>query len=218
MKILYIFLFLSVSISLFSQDLVTLKTGEQIKVIVLKISETEIEYHKFENQDGPIYSIDKKKVLVINYADGNKDVFKNEQQSSINQTEELIYDRGVWYKGKIISPKEIKSLYNDYPDALKEYKKSRLLFGISIPLAAVGGGFLGYGLATSIGGQDVEPGVWIVGGSFTALAIIYAAVSGSKVKSSVKIYNRSVKYSNNTSYLNIKFGITNNGLGLVLNL
>ena len=205
----------------FSQDIITKTDGNQIEAVVIKVSEDEIEYKRFDNQEGPVYVIDKDKVFMINYSNGSKDVFpiQNLQdtiqvETETTESEELIYDKGVWYKGKKIKSKEIRSLYANYPEARRAYNGSKILGGLSIPFAVVGGGFLGYGLGMAITGNYVPPGFWIVGGTFTVLTIITAVSADSKVKKSVKIYNRSIKYSNNTSNLNIKFGFTQYGIGL----
>ncbi|MCB2209215.1 MAG: hypothetical protein KQH67_13065 [Bacteroidetes bacterium] len=207
----------------FSQDVITKTDGTEIEAIVLKVSDDEIEYRKFDNQEGPIYSVSRDKVFMINYSNGSKDVFPIDnlqdtvkvESSSIDE-EELVYHRGVWYKGKKINTKQIRELYSDYPDALKEYNKSKALMGLSIPMAFVGGGLLGYSLAYSAFEGPVPIGFWITGGVFTTLGIIAGAAADGKVKSSVKIYNRALKYSNSTSYIDVKFGLTQYGIGVNL--
>ena len=48
----------------FSQDVITIKTGEDISAKILEIGQTEIKYKKFDNQTGPIYSILKSDVII----------------------------------------------------------------------------------------------------------------------------------------------------------
>jgi len=59
----------------FSQDVITKKTGEEIKVKVLEVGNSEIKFKKFENQDGPVYSIPRLEILMIRYENGTKDIF-----------------------------------------------------------------------------------------------------------------------------------------------
>ena len=59
----------------FSQDVITIKTGEDISAKILEIGQTEIKYKKFDNQTGPIYSILKSDVIIVRYENGTKDLF-----------------------------------------------------------------------------------------------------------------------------------------------
>jgi hypothetical protein len=61
--------------SVFSQDIITKKTGEDISVKISEVTQTEIKYKKFDNLEGPIFSILKSDVLMIRYENGTKDIF-----------------------------------------------------------------------------------------------------------------------------------------------
>lgn len=58
-----------------TQDVITLKNGNEIQSKILDIGSTEIKYKKFENIDGPSYTILKAEVFMIKYKNGTKDVF-----------------------------------------------------------------------------------------------------------------------------------------------
>lgn len=76
---------LCVSISLFSQapnDVIITKSREQISVKVIKVGNDEVEYRKADNTEGPIYTILKKDVASIVYANGAVDVFEEAQSES----------------------------------------------------------------------------------------------------------------------------------------
>jgi len=73
-KILTLFLLLSTYLS-FSQDIITMKSGEDIEAKVLEITVTEVKYKKFDFQDGPTYTILKSNTLMIRYKNGSKDIF-----------------------------------------------------------------------------------------------------------------------------------------------
>jgi hypothetical protein len=62
-----------------SQDLITFKTGEQIRSKILEIGQTEIKYKKFDNQNGPVYILQKSEISNIVYENGTKDLFNSEQ-------------------------------------------------------------------------------------------------------------------------------------------
>lgn len=74
----------------FAQDLITLKSGDEIKSKVLEVTPDLIKYKNWSNPEGPTYSISKGEIFMIKYANGTKDVFKiaNESGSSNNQTAE----------------------------------------------------------------------------------------------------------------------------------
>jgi len=72
-KILIFILFLS-SISVYAQDVITLRNGEQIRARVTEISQTELRYKRFEHLDGPTIVIQLATVFAINYENGTRDV------------------------------------------------------------------------------------------------------------------------------------------------
>ncbi len=73
--------FISISITAFSQDIITQKSGEDIQAKVLEINQTDVKYKKFDNQNGPTFTLLKSDILMIRYENGTKDIF--------NQTEEM---------------------------------------------------------------------------------------------------------------------------------
>lgn len=80
----YLFLsYLIMFVSIFSsaQDIIVFRNGDIERGKVKEITEKEIKYKKKSNPDGPIYSIDKFKVLSINYENGEKDIFEREDQA-----------------------------------------------------------------------------------------------------------------------------------------
>lgn len=83
MKTLIISIFLLIcSTHLFAQDIITLKSGEEIKAKVTEIANTEIKYKKFDNQSGPAYVLQKSEIFMIKYENGEKEVFTNANTSN----------------------------------------------------------------------------------------------------------------------------------------
>jgi hypothetical protein len=66
-----------------AQDIIILKSGDEIKSMVVEVLSDQIKYKKFENKQGPSYGIEKSKVFMIRYANGSKDVF-NQASSTQN--------------------------------------------------------------------------------------------------------------------------------------
>ncbi|HBL71843.1 MAG TPA: hypothetical protein DD409_02510 [Bacteroidales bacterium] len=71
------------AVSVFSQDIITMKTGEDISAKVTEITQTEIKYQKWENLEGPQYTVSKYDVLLIRYSNGTKDIFNEEAPHQI---------------------------------------------------------------------------------------------------------------------------------------
>lgn len=59
----------------FSQDIITKKSSDEIKAKVLEVTTTEIKYKKFDNLNGPTFTILKSDVMMIQYENGTKDNF-----------------------------------------------------------------------------------------------------------------------------------------------
>lgn len=112
-----LFLLLLVCTTVFSasaQDMVVKKDGTIIKAKVIKVGSSEVEYKKWTNQNGPIYSISVNELLAINYQTGEKDMFENNQNKTTQQKESI--------NGEINSPKEIPAiLASDNSILIKSY-------------------------------------------------------------------------------------------------
>jgi hypothetical protein len=68
--------------NLFSQDIITKKSSEDIKAKVIEVTSTEIKYKRFDNQNGPTFTLLKSDVLIIRYENGSKDMFNESQYNS----------------------------------------------------------------------------------------------------------------------------------------
>jgi hypothetical protein len=88
----------------FSQDIIVLKNGDEIKSKVTEITTNELKYKKFENIDGPSYSIAKSDVFMIKYQNGTKDLFNGQQQvnsvNSSNTTNANNSAKVIFYRSK----------------------------------------------------------------------------------------------------------------------
>ena len=58
----------------YSQDKLFKPDGTKLEVKVLEVTQTEIKYKKWSNQDGPIYTINKNEVMMILYQNGENEV------------------------------------------------------------------------------------------------------------------------------------------------
>ncbi len=91
----------------FSQDIITKKNGDDIKAKVLEVTTTEVKYKKFDNLDGPSFTILKSDVLLIRYENGTKDVFNDDKKSeNIPATSPATSD--LYAQGKMDASKNYK--------------------------------------------------------------------------------------------------------------
>lgn len=75
-KILYFLLFLLGGVhTLHAQDLLTKRNGEEIAVIVMEVTPTEVKYRRFDNLNGPLFSVRRDEVFMVKYINGTKQLF-----------------------------------------------------------------------------------------------------------------------------------------------
>lgn len=65
-----------------AQDVIVKKDGNTILAKVLEVNQVDIKYKKFSNLQGPIYTINKTEIMVINYESGDKDAFEDNHNSA----------------------------------------------------------------------------------------------------------------------------------------
>ena len=73
-KLLFILFFFVAVKSVYSQDLIIKKNGDEIKSKVLEVALNIIKYKKYDNLNGPTFEILKSEVFIIKYENGTKDI------------------------------------------------------------------------------------------------------------------------------------------------
>ena len=68
--------------SVSAQDVILLKSAEEIKCKVVEIGGGELKYRKSEMPDGPLYSLPLGEIFSVTYANGHRETFKNFSQTS----------------------------------------------------------------------------------------------------------------------------------------
>lgn len=84
MKIFLFTLFIIMSIQSFAQDKLLKIDGTETPVKVLEIDTKLVKYKRFNNLNGPTYTISKSKVFMIQYENGTKENFNSPKTSSEN--------------------------------------------------------------------------------------------------------------------------------------
>lgn len=80
-KILFLLCTLTI-VSAQAQDIIVLNDATEIESKVLEISEKSVSYKKWNNQDGPTYTISADKIFFIKFANGEKEVFNDTPSNS----------------------------------------------------------------------------------------------------------------------------------------
>lgn len=126
--ILLLISFFLVSTNIFSQDIIYKKDNTKIEGEIIKITDSEIEYRKFTQPDGPIRVISIEKVNQINYEDGTFEVFKSvEKESTIKKVTNISPIEVVQAEeqGSLkINKKDVTVVYKDDREDLQFMKVS----------------------------------------------------------------------------------------------
>ncbi|WP_395050764.1 hypothetical protein [Flavobacterium sp.] len=114
----------------FSQDIIIRKNGSEIKSKVTEISESAIKYKKWDNIEGPVYSIQISLVSMIKYVNGQQEVFDDSIKSlgTNNQNDNIVeparnVDEAVKKYPKL-PLKEIPYYLNDENNSLTELEST----------------------------------------------------------------------------------------------
>lgn len=161
-----------------AQDVIVKTDRSTVMSKVLEITSTEIKYKKWNNQDGPTYSISRSEVVSINYENGEVETFTNNVPNQMNNYQQptTSTDGGfmaadgksaVKLNGRTLSDEEVRDLvdpqsYQLYLKGKKESLWGDVCFVASIG-AALGAGIM-YGLNKTGGGivlTVVDVATWV---------------------------------------------------------
>jgi|SRR5664280_1650084 len=230
--VLFLFLLFGFDGSALAQDILILKSGKEIKANIIEESTDMVKYREYENPEGPLYSIGKDKIATIKYKKGAKevpDINAGVQEKIIQETaiplqsntiQTLEYKkRYVLSNGKIQSVRKVKTLMEDYPEALDLYESGTTLCSLSN--ACAGGVIVICFIATEVsnGMKDESKGKTIVftglgiSGALIISGIVLASSGKHKIRNSVRIYNSAI---NKPVACKLNFGIMGDGIGLAL--
>jgi hypothetical protein len=189
-SILSIFLLVLVfTFNSFSQDIIYKADGSKEEAKITLVGEREIQYKKFNNPEGPVYSLSKSEILMITYENGeyemvsnqNNTVKSNNQELSTNYTRNLvgyhlfdvIYGDFTFSYERILAsgtvsikiPVGFGYAYNsDYNNNSNEWVKNLIYTGIGVNFYPTGQGkwryFLGPNIRIGYGKQSYWMSSW----------------------------------------------------------
>ena len=153
-----------------AQDVLVKKDGSTILAKVLKITETEVEYKDFNNQDGPTRVISIANLQAINYQNGQKETF-SEQTTNPAQKPDIVTNETVT---KFSNDQQLMQMYNMGkllpPEQMQKKAKRLKIAGWTV------GGFLFVGGVVAFGCMNNEycdPGACLtLGFPFIAAGIV----------------------------------------------
>lgn len=172
-RLFFTLLFVTLCVSLSAQDVITTKSGEDIRVKVLEVGQDDVKYVKESSLDGPTYTLSKADIMMITYKDGSRDVFsdykKGISRNTLDKAELADLRPGMKYK-------ELKGIYStaDYNVFRGEEKYNPAVMGLC--------SFLIPGLGQMISGEGGRGvghllGTIALGGGGTALLAANAALA-----------------------------------------
>ncbi|MDR1121262.1 MAG: hypothetical protein LBM08_10125 [Dysgonamonadaceae bacterium] len=222
-KFFVLLIVLSCSVNaVWSQDIITLKSGDEIKAKVQEVGLSDVKYKKYGNLDGPVYTLLKTEIFMIKYENGEKDIFKDEPAVSppvspedprkTLEFESESMDEGFKNAyGVKLSEKEIRAILANVPEALKEYDAGKTLHQVGEVFGWTGSICLGLslGLLLNPNVESPAPAICFLGGSAASLtaAFILYSKGNAKWKSAYTLY-QSNKNGKSTS---MNFGLTQSG-------
>lgn len=145
-----------------AQDVIVKKDNSTILSKVTRISETEIEYKKWSNLDGPTYTLNIAEIVSINYQNGEIEYFSNKPESPTNnqvttdqQSETInqktdVPNNGLMKRsgkyltldGRVLSDNEVLELvgyenYKTYLDARRQYSVGKSMLTVYIIIQGI---------------------------------------------------------------------------------
>lgn len=110
-----------------AQDIIVMRNGDEVEAKVTKVGTTEVEYHKWSNQDGPVYTVAKSDVFMVKYKNGEKDVFDNVTAKSDNSPKSESNSSAPQYVEAVpaANNQELISIYNKEVDFAQKCKNKK---------------------------------------------------------------------------------------------
>lgn len=211
--LLFVSLFLVQTI--YAQDIITKKDGVDIKAKVLEVGLSQITYKKFTNLEGPIYTISISDILMITYANGEREVYNvagNTKQEADQSKIRMTYNSwsGRVSMGDVYVTDDLAIKYLS-PQDYDLYKRGKSLSIGGTIVGCAGAVPLGIGLGFMAAGEPANIGLLAGGGAAVVVGVVIACIGEANIKTAINNYNSTLAFQPE-----IHVGSTANGLGLAL--
>jgi hypothetical protein len=236
-KILFILVALVYGHALLAQDIITLRSGEEIKAKVQEIGTDNVKYKKYDNLSGPIYTLMKSEIFMIKYENGDKDIFKETEspvepnaavkpQASVLRREEGRTIINV-DEAKRLTTEEAKVIFAAVPAALEDYESGIRYDNAATVCVGIGGCAMSVGLIilmledSDINAENDEQiaAPLLIGGGLGVglVGLLFYGVAVMQWDSAVTLYN-GAKNKTHVQSTSLNFGLTRSGgIGFTLN-
>ena len=139
-------LFLFANLLSNAQDTIIFRNGDEVVSKILEVSDSEIKYHLWKNQDGPLFIKKVADIFMVKYRGGHKEVYDKVGYTSTKDEFSEMYLRAGYLRigDEILSDEELKKIltpdeFNTYKSASVQRKISSAIFTTGIVLDIVGG-------------------------------------------------------------------------------
>lgn len=167
----------------FAQDVIVMKDGSTVLAKVLKITKTEVTYKKYNNLQGPEYTMSISDIVSINYENGTKEDFN----PVVSQTE-VQSSTDIFTTDVKTSDLELLKAYNGYSDLSAKIKKRRLIGWIGGAVFVAAGGVLIY-----VGHFNYDVGLQYTGYALVGVGVGWCVgwnISAYKLKKELNSYTQ----------------------------
>lgn len=199
-----------------AQDVIILTTGDEILSKVIEVGIDIIKYKKFENQEGPLYTIEKAKIFMIKYENGSKDVFTQPKADVTTKQDTvkvktavvtpppalpryLSYNLGVKLDNKRLTDNQVTKMYANHSEALNLYENGMAIHSVAEVFSYLQIGTLLLTALIAYKAPDLaqkniiaKRGIIAVGGMMV-LGVSCNISGHSKKRKSVESYNAEIK-------------------------
>jgi len=212
-----------------AQDTIVLKNGKEQTSKILEITNNEISYKNWSNINGPVYRVNKSEISIIKYQNGTRDIFEtipnsyneklqiNSEKSADIEIRSSAWGTSFWQNGVKLSKSKVSAIIRDSnAEAYREIQLAKSYRWVGGIFSCVGGGIATWSLIDMASGGDPNwTNIGIAAGAVT-IGLLIGIADYSHTTSAVMIYNKGLKQigANN---INLKFGLSQHGIGLNFN-
>lgn len=219
------------TLNLYGQDIITLKSGRQLKVTIIEDGEDQVKYRDYGVKNSPLYTVEKSQIAQIKldrktlksketFSEKGKSGISEEKSPEVDESGLLtVKNRFVLKDGRQLSSRSVKSLMEDIPEAIVLYEKGNRQLNLSN--ACLGAMVIVISPAATIISNRYDeqsekmkilvPALAADFGMMIA-AIVLTSSGKNKIRQSVSIYNSAYKEDKPLS-LRVEVGFTGNGTG-----
>ena len=105
----------------FAQDIITTKEGKDIKAKLLEVNPDNVKYVMYDDEIGPVFTLNKTDILMITYANGEREVIKD--KSPVSATVPLKASASVTRGMKYNEYKDLYDVHDYVPDIYDPYSR-----------------------------------------------------------------------------------------------